>query len=361
MRWLASRGRWWNLKVGLVCMCVSAMHATPTWDNYHQDNGVTVRKGLHPLTHLVDLSVGSRGHAAKIDFRFVVPLLLRPFHGSLLLASALFAICGVVTYALLAEELRRRNVAPIAILLSLSGVAATALGGVFLLAWTFYDAAAIALAVAAGCVRSRLAAVVLALVAIYTDERALLALVVSVLASLWLDRDRADAQPRGLTPRVLVVVIGIYVVSRGVLDATTDLRTERSDVGLRVLSDNIHIWPKALVGAFAFWWIVLAIGLVLAAQRQRVVGRLLVVAAASLVLASAAVYDITRSVSYLLPLVPVPVVAITRRWPGVASARIFGAAFVACALTPAFIAVGPVVMFKPLPINLLRAVGVFGS
>ena len=71
-----------------------------------------------------------------------------------------------------------------------------------------------------------------------------------------------------------------------------------------------------------------------------------------------AVDDVTRSLSYLLPIVPMVVVAITRRWPHANLDRWFGAALIGCVLVPAVVMTGKLGHFNPLPLHLLRWMGI---
>src|SRR4051812_16949735 len=78
---LSQPGPFWALKIGLVVMAVSFVHATPAYDSLPGRNTVFFRqKGLHLLTHFG--GDDPRGHAAKLDFRLLGPIVLRPFGGS---------------------------------------------------------------------------------------------------------------------------------------------------------------------------------------------------------------------------------------------------------------------------------------
>jgi hypothetical protein len=352
---LAAPSRYWPLKIGVLVTAASALHAIPAYDVVFDENGLRA-KSLHLLSHLG--ADGPESHAAKLDFRLVAPALVRPFDASPVAAAVLYALCGVVAYALMASELRRAKVAPSAVLLSLGAVAATAAGGVFLIDPRFFDGLAIALALAAGVVANRWFAAALAFVALYTDERALLALLVCVAAFRWLDARSDDPPPRGLSPLALLGAAVAYAASRLVLDAATALRTETADVGFGVVTENLTRWPVALVAAFALAWPILVVGLALATQRDLVRGAVVVALVGAVIAASTLVHDVTRSAAYALPAVPVAVLAIARRWPERAVAKAFGLAFVACMLVPAFAMAGQIQRVNPLPVQILRWFGV---
>ena len=122
--------RFWEWKVALIAMALSALHAVPAYDQeLHGDISHARLKGEHLLTHFGGDSPTS--HLAKLDFRLVVPMLLRPFHGSPIAAAVLYATCGVVVYAVFARQLQRAGIGNVAIALGLSAVAVTPVGGVF--------------------------------------------------------------------------------------------------------------------------------------------------------------------------------------------------------------------------------------
>ncbi len=350
-----SPGRCWALRIGLIAVALAVLHGAPPYDLVlDSDYGSTgnAQKGRHPLTHLTGEGRGDpASHDAKLDFRFVVPLLLRPFNGSRAVGAALFAASGVLAIALLASELRRRGVEPRTVALGLFGVALTAAGGVFVQTVDYFDAVAIALVVTAGFVRRRLVAGAAAFAALYTDERALIGLALVIGAAAWLDRSTVLVR-RGLTLRTMAVASAMYLVTRVALDVTTDLRTERAGVGLRVAIDNLDRWPIALAAAFGVWWLIVAAGLY--SVRADRTGWIVIGLTAGAVVSALTVDDVTRSLAYSLPVVPVVLVALSRTLTPRRLDRVLGSALGACALTPIIGMAGELGRFNPLLFQIPR-------
>jgi hypothetical protein len=341
--------RFWEWKVALIAMALSALHAIPAYDQeLHGDLSHARLKGEHLLTHLGGDSPTS--HLAKLDFRLVVPVLLRPFHGSPVAAAVLYAVCGVVVYAVFARGLKRAGLGDVTIALGLCAVAVTPAGGIFLLSLRYFDPVAIALAVLAAATRRAWLAVPLVVLALYTDERALIAVVLAALAVYWLEK-------RNVGPAVGAGV-AVWFVSRIVLDRATDLRVESAETGLGVITHNISTWPIGLLMAFVCFWVLLAFGLWYLLQERSPVSFAIVACVGVAIAGAVAVDDVTRSISYALPVVPVVIAVLAHRWTEVAAERRFALAFVASLLVPAFVMAGDIGRANPLPVQVLRWTGV---
>lgn len=344
------RGLPW--RVGLLAMVVSLLHAAPPYDVRFSNYPLSTRvKGLHPLTHLAYLANGDpRSHEAKLDYRFVVPLLLRPFNGSFVAAAVFFAVCGVIAFAVLTLMLRDGGVPPRTAALAVVSMAVTPAATVFTLGLDYFDAMAIALALGALWVSRQWAAGVLAVTALYTDERALVALVLGVVAQRWL------GSRRGAAPVTLAVAVGVYAATRVALEVSTDLRTARAGVGPSVLAENIERWPIGIAFAFGAWWVLFGAGVFVATKQGRPWGLIAAAGFAGAVVSVVVVDDVTRSAAYLLPLVPLVVVALWRRTPARID-RWLTVALVAGLVVPVVTMNGPIGRHSPLPVHVARWVG----
>ena len=349
--WISS-GRYWKWRVGVAALSFSALHALPAYDAIDRATSVRVirLKGLHPLTHFASASPAS--HEAKLDFRLVAPLLLRPFHAAFVPMVLLYALSGAVVYAILAGEIVRGGRSVRTAFVAVSGLAVTAAGGTFLLGYQYFDGLAIALAASATVLRRHWPlAATLAFLALYTDERAGIALVLGVAASGWIDDRQETKSATRLTWTRLFAIFIAYGGTRVILQVATALRSETAEVGLSVVRVNASRLPVAIAFAFAAWWLVIVSGLWrVARENSLLVPCLAVVAFGSALL----VDDVTRSLAYLLPLAPVAAVSFCDGRDERKSNRWLTAVFAVCALTPAVVMVGTLGHFNPLPVQLVR-------
>jgi len=330
-------------------MALSALHAVPAYDQeLHGDLSHARLKGEHLLTHLGGNS--PKSHLAKVDFRLVVPILLRPFHGSAAVAAILYGVSGLVVYAVFARWLRRGGVGELAAALGLCAAAVTPAGSTFLLSLRYFDPVAIALAVLAAAVRRPWLAALCAALALYTDERALIALALAALTVYWLER-------RNTAP-ALGAGAALWLLSRIVLDRATDLRVESAETGVGVIVHNASRWPVGLLTAYVFFWLVFAIGLWLLLRERTAAGWAIVACVGIAIVSAVAVDDVTRSIAYALPVVPVVITAIARRWREDAAERLLASACVGSLVVPAFVMARYIGHVNPLPIQVLRWTGV---
>jgi hypothetical protein len=144
-------------------------------------------------------------------------------------------------------------------------------------------------------------------VAAWTDERALL--VALVVCAFHLANDR-----RGPSLAV-VAALSAYAAVRLWLTVAYDLHVDTAAVGWDVLSSNARFVPVAALLALEGAWLVIGIGIREVWRARRVYAATL----AALVLVSGVgavlVYDVTRSMAYLLPAFLVVAVEGVRLFP----------------------------------------------
>ncbi|MDP1795217.1 MAG: hypothetical protein Q8K63_13860, partial [Acidimicrobiales bacterium] len=306
---------------------------------------VIVEQGRNPLTPLAVMSESS--HESKLAFRIVPPLLVDTFHLSVEGYYVLQGILGVATLAGLAWLFHhvgytRRDAA-----LLLVGLSLTFMGAVwFLDTQPYFDAIAVSALVLALCVPHPAAVFLGGSIALWTDERSILAL--GVVALYHLHRSRhGGAVAAG-------AAFTAYVALRLWLGHRYGLSTGRSEVGPGVFFDYGVALPVAMLLALKGLIVVLAVGYWWAIQDRQ----WLLVGAGALTAGSLAismmVNDVTRSTAYVLPGVVVAIVSFVDR---PRKPLVIGLALCALPTITAIVATGaviePLTWFPPFPVRLL--------
>jgi hypothetical protein len=251
-----------------------------------------VRQGNHLLRPLPVIDDAS--HEAKLAFRLVPPLLVHTLHLSVSEYYVVQGLLGVATLAGLAWLFHnvgytRRDAALIVV-----GLAFTYMGAVwFVDSQPYFDAIAATVLVTAMCVRHPAVVFVAGSVALWTDERAILALGVVALFHLYRDRRNGAL--------AAAAAFAAYVALRVFLGARYGLSTGKSEIGPSVLVDFWTAMPLAIALALEGLWVLLVVayGTALRARQWTVVAAG-VLTAGSLA-AAVMVNDVTRSTVYALP------------------------------------------------------------
>ncbi len=285
-------GKWWALKVALLLSAASYLVQAPALEIKRNFFPVIERQGNNLLT---PLPVANEAiHEAKLAFRLVPPMLV---HFLRLSAGEYYVVqvmLGVATLAGIAWLLHRAGYSRGWAAAITGGIVCTYMGSVwFIDTQPYFDAIAASALVLALCVMDPIVVFVGASIAMWTDERSLLALGVVALFHLY-RRHRDGAIAAG-------AAVVAYVLVRLYLGAHYGLTTGKADIGPSVFVDFWTGMPLPMLLALEGLWAVVIVAYWRAFQARR----WLVFAAGALTAASAGVSmmvnDVTRSTVYMLP------------------------------------------------------------
>lgn len=288
----------------------------------------------HPLTPRAH---DPAGHAAKTAFRLVAPGVAHVLGLGPAGLKLLEALCGVLLLALVALAAARTSGERSAAVLVTLLVASSFMGiSAFVEHRGFFDAVAL-LGLALACAwRNPLAVAAGVSLACWTDERgAIAAPLVALLHFVEAPAERGAK--RALDPCCLAVALalGLYAGGRAWLGARYGLYTPLAGTGARYLVTQLNNLPLGLwTGLEGGWLLVLAAGVALwrAGRRWLLVSAIL---AGGLVIGAAfSVWDITRSLIYLLPALFLALRLLREHEPAPARATLWRAAFLLSLLWP---------------------------
>jgi len=285
-------------------------------------------------------------HEAKLMFRLVPALIVRAgigFGGWMVLQ----ALLGVVVFAAAGIVVQRHlhnRAASVAVVIA---VGATYIGGQYAFDdHAYFDTLAVAGLVGAMTVRSYPAQFVCLLIALWTDERAVVA-TVAVMAYAAITRDRGRAI---VTPLVLIS----YATGRAVLAGRYGLATPAGPNWIGAAIDGLDVSIPGLWMALKGLWVFPVLGAVTLISRHRyIAAAALLASVAASISAALAVLDTTRSAVYLLPAVFCGVAAIEHEREGLRGNAVRVALGASLALPTFFVIVPDFTWILPLPLQLL--------
>jgi hypothetical protein len=280
-----------------------------TWWLEHPFQPVPVDVFFPPQTRHDPLIAGSVSHLDKLTFRAFVPLLNQVVGGGFWTLVGANHAAVLATFFLLYGICRRITGDP---------VQATALVWAYALTWAGTwgfndmvcgDAVAIGLMLAAVAVRPAWVVGLLVIAAAFTDERVVFAAPLLALFRCWLMAPRSVAGPTVPTTRpVRPVLLGIaaYGVIRLTLAWVFKLSTGTSMLATpEILLYHLFVsFPGKFFGVFEFLWLLpvgFGLSLVLTAGPSRRTAGHFAAAMAVAAIPAFLVWDINRSLCYLLP------------------------------------------------------------
>ncbi len=254
---------------------------------------------------------GTISHYDKLTFRAVLPLLNGVFHGGFWTLVGANHAAVLASYVLLYVVARRQTGDPVIATLFVWAYAAAWAGG-----WGFHDmvygdAVAIAFMLGALAVRRSWAVACLIIVAGFTDERAVLAAPLLGLFRWWAVRqplapgDSASGVGHGRIWGPVAWGMGGYAVLRLFISLAWGVSSGTSMLGGKeiFLYHCFVSFPVKIFGVFEFLWIfplgLLAVLLGTPAARRQ--GLLLAAALGGAFVPALMVWDIERSLCYLVP------------------------------------------------------------
>lgn len=350
----------WALRLTILSTAAALFFAFPSYEDVNFSSG-----RLRGFAQQVE-SITGYWHAHPVHdnliFRLTMPVLAHTLHLGVIGCFAVQFAAGILLFYLLARLLERATHDRCVALLVCLGVAGT-WGGVtsFVELRGIFDGVAIFLVLAAMYVRQPVGIAVLIFAASFTDERAILA---AGFAYLWwvLESDPSRLRRAGswFNPRSLSVAAGVagHLVLRYYLSQRFGLHTEGSAQllsGNAIFVSQINNFPLGVWTGLEGLWVLVCLSLL----SLKGISKPLLVAYVGLVLviafAAGSVVDITRSMAYLLPAVPVAIASLRSdrnlRWVSLVAASV-------CLACPTWYAGGTNSVWwqYPLPVQLIRRV-----
>ncbi|HBP18156.1 MAG TPA: hypothetical protein DEA08_10235 [Planctomycetes bacterium] len=323
--------------------------SAPEWEPLREQ----IAQPLSPREH------DPAGHAAKTAFRLVAPGLAHLLGLGPAGLKLFEALCGVLLFALVALAAERTSGERRAAVLVTLLVASCFMGiSAFVEHRGFFDAVAL-LGLALACAWRNPAAVLVGVsLACWTDERgALAAGLVALLHFVEAPAERGVKRVADPCCLAVALALGLYAGGRAWLGARYGLHTPLAGTGARYLVNQLNNLPLGLwTGLEGGWLLVLAAGLALwrAGRRALLLGAIL---AGGLVIGAAfSVWDITRSLIYLLPCLFLGLRVLREHEPAPARLTLCRVAFVLSLLWPNLYAAGKgeVSWNYPLPLMALK-------
>lgn len=337
----SDRGGPTSVRVALFAVGLSLLHASGPPASLLSDDWMDWQE-----RHLLDANPAPPGsHGAKLAFRLTMPILGRLLHLNRIGYYVVLAAAGVVVFAVLHRVIADRTSSHRYATVCCLALAFCYFGSAYVADLIiFFDGIAIGLALGAFAVTSEALAAGLVFLALFTDERALITVVLAVLGyRVVTGRTRLRGAAAGVVA---------YACVRAGLLLTTDLTAHTEGIGPAVTRD---LGWRAPVGVFAAWggvWLVIGRGF--ADLRARPFGWLLITGFAAASASAVLVYDVTRSAVYAVPAVIAAMVVLHDRRPAVAEGTGLAAVIVGGFL-PGMTVVDQFFWHFPLPYHVLRA------
>lgn len=356
-----AEGERWLLKTALAAtllalLCSFPRPAATTRIGSAPEWGPLREQIAHPLTPGAH---DPASHAAKTAFRLVAPSLAHLLGLGPAGLKLLEVCCGLLLFVLVAVAAERtsgeRRLAVLTTLLVAScfmGITA------FVEHRGFFDGVAL-LGLALACAwRNPLAVLMGVSLACWTDERG--ALAAGLVALLHFSEAPAEAgAKRALDPCCLAVALalGLYGAGRAWLAARYGLQTPLAGTGAHYLVRQLNNLPLGLwTGLEGGWLLVLAAGVSLWRAGRRALLGCAVLAGGLVIGAAFSVWDITRSMIYLLPALFLALRLLREHEPAPARLTLCRVAFLLSLLWPNLYTAGKgeVSWNYPLPLMVLK-------
>lgn len=363
-----ARSRWYGVRLALVLSTASLVCAGPGM-SYHPARAwsweVVMVKAADPVAKLDGVDPGS--WLSKKVFRLTVPLIVRVLHLDLFSTLAVQYALGLLLLVLCYRHARILLDDPVPATFLATGLAFIYFGKACFVDTVFlwFDGWAYLFLVLA-LMRRRIAEVVLwSTLAAWTDERAFLALPIIYLFHQ-MERQHGSAPLRfrdllipGRSGLGVLAAMAAYLALRTWMQHRFGMQASLNEENLSYLGKNLRVLP---LGAWTFmeglWLLPISTAVIAIRSGQRLMLFLTGCAIAVMTAAAGAVYDSTRSGSYLVPLVFVMLAYLRHHLRREDMRLLLLFAAVVCVLFPACFVVtvwnSPMAFETPLPVELLR-------
>ena len=343
---LVDRRLWLLWAVGLA-IGLGLLVAAPPYEKLHQYTtwNAVFDQAAHPFrVH----TYGYGSHEGKLAYRLLVPVIggrLGLDRAGFLILQGLAGLALIAAVALLCVRITGDRT--VALFVAVATGSCWAGATAFVEVRGIFDGVALALLVGAALATRWPVVAGLVFLAGFTDERALVAALLVALFHLL-------STPAGGTRRALGVIVGLvgYGVAREALHAAFGLRTGGGGV---VLLNWWELGPEgAWTGIEGLWLFVLGGLVLLAAARMWRPAVVFAALVGTLLVAGTSVFDVTRSMAYLLPAAFVGI-AVVRTHAPEHLRRVALLAMLASLLWPLYsVDHGDLTLFAPLPVQITR-------
>lgn len=292
----------WELKFALLLPLVILFFSFPPYyklvPEYYDCWGAILTQKELPFTNHHYLP---QSHEAKTQFRLVVPLIAKIFHLSIVGILILQAILGIVALFMVVKifsAILRDNTS--ALIFTLSFAFIWAGKSAFIEYRGLLDGYAFFFLIAAIYFRNPLVIFLAISLASWADERGLIASSLVVLYWMWND----EKPLRWINKRTIAIILSwlCYFIIRYFLSKKYGLTTESDGANLSVFKNQIENFTISVwSGLEGFWALILLSLCVLIKKRETLFLSAVSFAILIIIAVAMSVFDITRSMAYLFP------------------------------------------------------------
>ncbi len=350
-------GPGWKWKALLVVLAISLFRAFPSYDALATPFVETTwRNALikvdHPMADMARL-FPPESHESKLTLRLAVPLLAHVLHlgeTGLLIFSGIVGVLLLYVVLTLAAKLGAGRKTALFTCLAVA-CAWPGEAGFHELRGGFYDAPALCLLLLAMLSDSAPLAALCVFLAAWTDERALIASPFVILLSL------ASSKRRFAKPIAIGIAWIAYLATVTLLIQAYSLSIATGGVGLAVLSSQINMIPLGIWTGLSGAWLLVAAGIAAALRQKRpAIATAFSAELALMIVTAVLVVDITRSMAYCLPAVPLALAMLIRSVSPERLERVAKTSAIVSLVAPTYYAQGSTGLWWlfPLPIQIAR-------
>lgn len=261
-----------------------------------------------PLTPMTINSQDGEEHVAKLNLRLTVPFIayIGGFGkvGTYLLLGLCALLVCVITPVLMLRAVGGDK--ELAFWLSMAVAGGHLLTLYFRPLTGYFDGVAITLVMVCFLLRSRVGQMVVAVLALFADERSLFGLALVPLFHVVTEENASNTLLKSISKAALPIsgAFVVWIALRFAVTAVFGLHPHLGGVGLGIAASNYNYLPSAIWAVFQGGWGLVLGGLVLLLARGHVLAVTLAVGVCLLLVAgTAVVFDLTRSATYIFPLI----------------------------------------------------------
>ncbi|WP_247233240.1 hypothetical protein [Telluribacter sp. SYSU D00476] len=320
-----TQSRFWQVKLSLVLFGFVFLTTYPNYLDILADPAPRTtfdyfyQKVESPLSPAVVGHTGS--HGAKIAFRLTIPLLAKVLRigwtvtGKDVVLVFLLQSLLLFPFLLLLTRIVNRHLDAVSTVLFTVACSATYLASAFFWDYHFwFDAYAFFFLLMGMYLRNRIGIFIFLLMACFTDERAVIALLSVYLFHLLEESNFTISGFRDLFPRssirsrssIVLLVVVSYVLIRLWLTTAYNLRTpsgENVGVSLSIIPFQLKHRLIGILFTFEGLWIPFLLSIiVLILRKQKLLAGILLATLLLHIVVAYSVYDITRSLTYGFPI-----------------------------------------------------------
>ncbi len=318
-----AKSNYFSFKLAFLLMTISWILVFPKWPTLIHDyvTWQTVFLKSRDLTNSLTHIEPFWGHAKKV-FRLTVPVLIRLF--SLNVYSVLFiqSIIGYLILVLCFELSNRIVIDKVQAVLFTSGIAFTYFGRVafFDVNYTFFDAFSYFFLLLAMYNNNLFLIFIFSSMAAWNDERGFLALGIVFLFHFFSKRnfEKVNSLSLRLSPQCIGILSSIftYIILRVFLSWKFNMHTPSDGANISMWSRTCTYMPIGMLSFLEGYWLLIIVSLTISFYNRDIVFIVsLLICLILFVVVAGSVTDITRSGSYVVPILFVAIGYLKSRLP----------------------------------------------